>query len=190
MTGRETRHLLSVASVLGHHFAEGLQDFDAEFLLVLLQQLFRVLDQPEWGGGVGGEHTSHHCSTSASRTTLPATDCHSPGNERTRVKDSRVRRAWGTLREGSWPRRGAAATPAGRRQHAGSGGRAGHTPRGECREGRDRRPLAPARFCRAAVRGQLVTWLERASGAKHRVRMAAEAGTDCPLSHSLVLEEP
>lgn len=141
-------------------------------------------------GGLGGEHTSHHCSTSASRTTLPATDCHSPGNERTRVKDSRVRRAWGTLREGSRPRRGAAATPAGRRQHASSGGRAGHTPRGECREGRDRRPLGPARFCRAAVRGQLVTWLERASGAKHRVRMAAEAGTDCPLSHSLVLEEP
>lgn len=81
-------------------------------------------------GGGGGEHTSHHCSTSASRTTLPATDCHSPGNEQTRVKDSRVRRAWGTLREGSRPRRGAAATPAGRRQHAGSGAEP-VTPHGE-----------------------------------------------------------
>lgn len=39
-------NLLSVAPVFGHHLSQCLQDFDAQSLLVLLQQLFGVFDQP------------------------------------------------------------------------------------------------------------------------------------------------
>ena len=39
-------YLLSVAAVLGHHLPQRLQHLDAEPLLVLLQQLLGVLDQP------------------------------------------------------------------------------------------------------------------------------------------------
>ena len=39
-------YLLPVASVLCHHFPQSLQHFDAEALLVLLQQLLGVFDQP------------------------------------------------------------------------------------------------------------------------------------------------
>lgn len=39
-------NLLSVAPVFGHHLSQRLQDFDAQSLLVLLQQLFGVFDQP------------------------------------------------------------------------------------------------------------------------------------------------
>ena len=38
-------YLLSIATVFGHHLSEGLQDLDAQALLVLLQQLLGVLDQ-------------------------------------------------------------------------------------------------------------------------------------------------
>ena len=39
-------YLLSVAAVFGHHLPQRLEDLDAEPLLVLLQQLLGVLDQP------------------------------------------------------------------------------------------------------------------------------------------------
>ena len=43
---RAPPYLLSVAAVLGHHLPQRLQHLDAEPLLVLLQQLLGVLDQP------------------------------------------------------------------------------------------------------------------------------------------------
>ena len=39
-------YLLSVAPVFGHHLPERLQHFDAQTLLILLQQLLSVFNQP------------------------------------------------------------------------------------------------------------------------------------------------
>ena len=60
--GRRRRYLLPVTPVLGHHLPEGLQDFDAQTLLVLLQQLLGVLDQPvQKKGKEGVRITSWRC---------------------------------------------------------------------------------------------------------------------------------
>lgn len=39
-------YLFSISTVFGHHFSQCLQNFDAQPLFILLQQLFGVFDQP------------------------------------------------------------------------------------------------------------------------------------------------
>lgn len=42
-------YLFPVSSIFGHHFPQCLQHLDAQALLVLLQQLLSVFDQPGQG---------------------------------------------------------------------------------------------------------------------------------------------
>lgn len=56
----EATHLLPIATVFCHHFPQCLQHFDAQTLLILLQQLLRVFDQSGHWKRKKSEHIHMH----------------------------------------------------------------------------------------------------------------------------------